>query len=66
MGPQRLCILLSGVNEFMGRGCMVRNVAVRKSQEESLQGSNETPEMGAKHDFRFFCFWGKKKSLHVV
>lgn len=35
-GPQRMCILLSGVNEFMGKGCMVRNVAVRKSQEESL------------------------------
>lgn len=36
LGPERLCSLQSGVTGFSGRGCMVRNVAVRKSQEESL------------------------------
>lgn len=38
LGPGRLCRLQCGVTGFSGRGGagMVRNVAVRKSREESL------------------------------
>lgn len=45
LGPEILCSLQSGVSGFNGRGCTLRNVAVRKSQEESLQRRNETPEL---------------------
>lgn len=64
---------LSGVTGFSGRGCIVRNVAVRKSQEESLQGRNETPELGRQNTSRkcsvFYktslCTWLKSPVLDL-